>query len=108
MRSDSSPSTTSQPSPARALPPSCGSSAPTSIAGSRPVSASANAIIPVVVVFPCAPATTIDRRSETSSASSSARLVPGNDGYALETTASQPSGASGSGETVTGIPASRT
>ena len=77
VRSDSSPSTTSQPSPAPALPPSCAISPPTSQAGSRPSSASTKAIIPVVVVFPCAPATTIERRSETSSARKSARDRPG-------------------------------
>ena len=76
MRSDSSPSTTSQPSPAPALPSSCGISPPTSHAGSRPSSERTKAIIPVVVVFPCAPATTIARRRETSSARKSARRVP--------------------------------
>ena len=63
-RSDSSPSTTSQPSPAPAFAPSCGTSPPTIQLGSRPVSRSANAIIAAVVVFPCAPATTIERRSD--------------------------------------------
>jgi len=58
------------------LPPSCGTSPPTIHAGSRPVSRSAKATIAVVVVFPCAPVTTIERRSETSSASSSARRLP--------------------------------
>ena len=77
VRSDSSPSTTSQPSPAPALPPSWAISPPTSHAGSRPSSARTNAIIPVVVVFPCAPATTIARRSETSSARNSARRRAG-------------------------------
>jgi hypothetical protein len=51
-RSDSSPSTTSQPSPAPAFAPSCGTSAPTSQLGWRPVSRNAKAIIAVVVVFP--------------------------------------------------------
>src|SRR6266508_1938581 len=36
-----------------------------------------NAIIPLVVVFPWAPATTTDSRSDTSSARSSARVLPG-------------------------------
>ena len=76
VRSDSSPSTTSQPSPVPALPPSCGTSPPISQAGSRPSRARQKAIIAAVVVLPCAPATTIASRSETSSASSSARLFP--------------------------------
>ena len=73
-RSDSSPSATSQPSPARPLPASCGTSAPIRNAGSRPSRSSANAIMAAVVVLPCAPATTIAGRSETSSASSSPRF----------------------------------
>ena len=108
-RSDSSPSTTSQPSPAPAFAPSCGTSPPTIQLGSRPVSREANAIIAAVVVFPCAPATTIDRRSETSSASSSARGRPGDTpGYALETNTSQPSGRLGLGRDAHLDPASRT
>src|SRR2546425_425988 len=107
-RSDSSPSTTSQPSPAPAFAPSCGTSPPTIQLGSRPVWRSAKAIIAAVVVFPCAPATTIDGRSETSSASNSARGPPGTSGYALETKISHPSGTWGSGETRTSIPAART
>src|SRR5918994_1071845 len=76
-------------------------------AGSRPSSAKVKAIIPVVVVLPCAPATTIARRSETSSERKAAREVPGTAGYALETTASHPSGTTGSGAISTGTPASR-
>src|SRR5919201_4047914 len=73
-RSDSSPSATSHPSPARALPPSWGISPPIRNAGSCPSRSRQKAIIPAVVVFPCAPATTIDGRSSTSSASSSPRF----------------------------------
>ena len=80
VRSDSSPSTMSHPSPAPAFPPSCAISPPTSHAGSSPSSARTNAIMPVVVVFPWAPATTIERRNETSSARNSARGLPGTAG----------------------------
>ena len=59
-RSDSSPSTTSQPAPVPAFPPSCGTTPPTIHAGSWPSSRRTNAIIAAVVVFPCAPPTTID------------------------------------------------
>src|SRR5829696_3279254 len=76
-------------------------------AGSRPSSARAKAIIPVVVVLPCAPATTIERRSETSSARKAAREVPGTAAYALETTASHPSGTTGTGAISTWMPSSR-
>src|SRR5581483_5352797 len=107
-RSDSSPSTTSHPPPAPAFAPSCGTSPPTIQLGSPPVSRRAKAIIAAVVVFPCAPATTIDSRRETSSASSSARGRPATDGYALETNTSHPAGTSGSGETRTSSPAART
>ena len=107
-RSDSSPSTTSQPSPARALPPSCGTSPPMRNAGSRPSRSRQNAIIALVVVLPCAPATTIERRSETSSASRSARGRPvdaaGERGRHVRPPS--PSGGSGgSGEIATSIPA---
>ena len=61
-----------------------------------------------VVVFPCAPATTIDGAAATSSASSSARGRPATSWYALETTISHPSRSSGAGETRTSIPAART
>src|SRR4051794_12094195 len=109
VRSDSSPSTTSQPDPVPALPPSCGMSAPISHAGSRPRRSRQNAIIPLVVVLPCAPATTIDGRSETSSASSSARGRPSTcPVYAVETYDSQPSGGGGgSAEIVAAIAGSR-
>src|SRR3954452_22410902 len=95
--SDSSPSTTSQPAPEPAFAPSCGTGAPMSQAGLRPVSRRTNAIIAAVVPFPCVPATTIERRSATSSASSAARGRPATAGYAEETTTSHPSGTTGSG-----------
>ena len=44
--------------------------------GSRPSRSRTNAIIAAVVVFPCAPATTIESWSETSSARNSARIGP--------------------------------
>src|SRR3954463_10893839 len=108
-RSDSSPSTTSSPLPARALPPSWGISPPIRKAGSSPSRSRQNAIIPLVVVFPCAPATTIERRSETSSATSSARGRPATrPAYAVDTYDSHPSGGDGgSGEIVTAISVSR-
>src|SRR3954470_13127473 len=108
-RSDSSPSTTSHPAPACALPPSCGISPPIRYAGSSPSRSRQNAIIPLVVVLPCAPATTIDRRSETSSASKSARGRPSTrPAYAVDTYDSQPAGGEGgSGESVTAIAGSR-
>jgi hypothetical protein len=69
-----------------------------------------NAIIPAVVVFPCAPATTIESWSDTSSARNSARARPAAwPENAVEMTASKPSGAdSTSSDTVTGMPAART
>src|SRR5438552_387040 len=108
VRSDSSPSTTSQPSPVPALPPSCGTSAPMSQAGSRPRSSRQKAIIALVVVLPCAPATTIESRSDTSSPSSAARVFPRTRSTnAVDTNASQPSGGGGgSSEISTSIPAS--
>ena len=67
--------------------------------GSSPSRSRQNAIIAAVVVLPCAPATTIDGRSATSSASSSPRLLtsrPAISGLsgaiALETITSPPSG----------------
>ena len=72
VRSDSSPSTTSQPSPAPPFEPSWGTGAPISHAGSLPVSRGANAIIAAVVPFPCVPPTTRStRRSPASSARNS-------------------------------------
>ena len=80
-------------------------SAPISHAGSPPRRARQKAIIPLVVVLPCAPATTMASRSDTSSASSSARLFPGTrPANAVETNTSQPSGgAGGSAEISTSI-----
>ena len=96
-RSDSSPSTTSQPEPVPALPPSCGTTPPMIQAGSFPASRRANAIIAAVVVFPWAPVTTIDGCVATSSARKSARGVPATrPRCAVETTTSKPSGGRGS------------
>ena len=64
------------PVPARAFEPSWGTAPPMRNAGSRPSSCRQNAIIAAVVVLPCAPATTIDRRDDTSSARSSPRDRP--------------------------------
>ena len=99
VRSDSSPSTTSQPSPAPALPPSCGISPPTSQAGSSPSSASTKAIIAVVVVLPCAPATTIERRERDELGEEvGARDVPGDaPGTRSRRRPPSPSGTTGSG-----------
>ena len=96
--------------PALAFAPSCGTSAPMSHAGSSPRRSRQKAIIAAVVVFPCTPATTIARCSDTSSARKSARERPDTrSAYAVETTTSQPSGGSGGwGETATGMPAART
>ena len=49
-------------SPARAWPPSCGISPPIANDGSSPSRSRQKAIIAAVVVFPCAPETTIERR----------------------------------------------
>src|SRR6266566_8673584 len=108
VRSDSSPSTTSHPSPVPAFPPSCGTSAPISQAGLRSSCSRQNAIMALVVVLPWAPATTIESRKDTSSASSSARLFPGTrSANAVDTNASQPSGGcGGSSEISTSIPES--
>src|SRR5690242_5807403 len=74
--------------------------------GSSPSRSRQNAIIALVVVLPCAPATTIERCSETSSASSSARGRPATrPANAVETYTSHPAGGDGgSGEIVTSIP----
>ena len=110
LLSDSSPSTTSQPLPALALPPSCGISPPMRNDGSRPSRSSTKAIIAVVVVLPCAPATTMESARPTSSARSSARGAPSTrPAKAVETKASASAGASGGpSEISTGIPAART
>ena len=101
--------------PRRAIPSRCprfrraaGRPAPISQAGSRPSRSRQKAIMLLVVVLPCAPATTIESRSDTSSASSSARAFPGTrPANAVETNASQPSGGrDGSSEISTSIPSS--
>ncbi len=72
--SDSSASTTTcRPAPLRALTPSCGSEPPTTKVGSAPSSASTKAIMPLVVVLPCEPATAMPSPAATISASRSAR-----------------------------------
>src|SRR5262249_37370979 len=81
-----------------------GISPPIANAGSRPSCDRTYATIPVVVVLPCAPATTIESRSETSSARNSARERPTTAGYALDTTTSQPSRTTGSGAILTSTP----
>src|SRR5579859_8075062 len=72
----------------------------------RPSWSRQNAIIALVVVLPCAPAITIARRRETSSARSSARGFPATcPANAVETYASQPDGGvGGSGEISTATP----
>ena len=106
-RSDSSPSTTSQPPPTPALPPSCGTIPPMIHAGSRPVSWSTNAIIAAVVVLPCAPPTTIAGWAATSSARKAARGIPSiRCRCAVETTTSHPAGGAGSPPMSTSIPSS--
>src|SRR5262249_19748151 len=60
----------------RAQPPAA-TAPPMTAVGSRPARSSTSAIIDVVVVFPCAPATAIAKRSRISSASISARGMTG-------------------------------
>ena len=70
---------------------------PTIQAGSLPAARSACAIIPVVVVFPCAPVTTIASRAATSSARNAAREVPSiRSRWPVDTTTSYPPGGRGS------------
>ena len=78
--------------------------------GSRPSRSSTKAIIAVVVVLPCAPATTMESARPTSSATSWARDAPSTrPAKAVETKASASAGASGGpSEISTGIPAART
>ena len=61
------------PRPSRALLPNELTRPPITAVGSRPATSSTSAIIDVVVVLPCAPATAMPWRSRISSASSSAR-----------------------------------
>ena len=77
-RSLSSASTTMySPWPSRALLPKALSRPPITAVGSRPARSSTSAIIEVVLVLPCAPATAMPKRSRISSASISARGITG-------------------------------
>ena len=69
--------TISSPRPSRALLPNALSRPPITAVGSRPARSSISAIIDVVVVLPCAPATAIAKRRRISSASISARGITG-------------------------------
>jgi hypothetical protein len=73
--------------------------------GSSPASRRPKAIIAAVVVFPCAPVTTIEGRVATSSARNEARGVPSTSSrWAVETIASQPAGGRGVPPRSTSIP----
>src|SRR5687768_10778404 len=65
------------PRPSRAPLPNAFSLPPITASGSRPLRSSTNAIIDVVVVLPCAPATAIEKRIRINSASISARGITG-------------------------------
>ena len=65
------------PRPSRALLPKALSRPPITAVGSSPARSSTSAIIDVVVVLPCEPATAIENRSRISSASISARGITG-------------------------------
>ena len=69
--------TISSPRPSRALLPNALSRPPITAVGSSPARSSTSAIIDVVVVLPCAPATAMPKRSRISSASISARGITG-------------------------------
>src|SRR5581483_10065601 len=69
--------TISSPRPSRALLPNALSRPPITAVGSSPARSSTSAIIDVVVVLPCAPATAIANRNRISSASISARGITG-------------------------------
>ena len=69
--------TMNSPLPRRALLPKALNRPPITAVGSSPARSSARAIIDVVVVFPCEPATAIENRSRISSASISARGMTG-------------------------------
>ena len=81
MRNDRSLSSASatmySPRPSRALLPNALSRPPITAVGSTPARSSTSAIIEVVVVLPCEPATAIENRSRISSASISARGITG-------------------------------
>ena len=63
--------------PSRALLPNTLSRPPITAVGSSPARSSTSAIIDVVVVLPCDPATATENRSRISSASISARGITG-------------------------------
>ena len=65
------------PRPSRALLPNALSRPPITAVGSSPARSSTSAIIEVVLVLPCAPATAMPKRSRISSASISARGITG-------------------------------
>ena len=65
------------PLPSLALLPNTRRRPPITAVGSRPARSSTSAIIDVVVVLPCEPATAIEKRSRISSASISARGMTG-------------------------------
>ena len=65
------------PRPSRALLPNALNRPPITAVGSSPARSSTSAIIDVVVVLPCEPATAIENRSRISSASISARGITG-------------------------------
>ena len=69
--------TINSPRPSRALLPNALSRPPITAVGSSPARSSTSAIIDVVVVLPCAPATAMLNRSRISSASISARGITG-------------------------------
>ncbi|MNC84683.1 hypothetical protein D3C83_02420 [compost metagenome] len=73
-------------SPSRALLPNVLSRPPITAVGSSPARSSACAIIEVVVVLPCDPATAIAKRRRISSASISARAITGMPCAAASTT----------------------
>ena len=81
MRNDRSLSSASatmySPRPSRALLPKALSRPPITAVGSSPPRSSTSAIIDVVLVLPCDPATAIENRSRISSASISARGITG-------------------------------
>jgi hypothetical protein len=69
--------TINSPRPSLALLPKALRRPPITAVGSSPARSSISAIIEVVVVLPCAPATAIEKRSRISSASISARGMTG-------------------------------
>ena len=108
VRSDSSPSTTSQPSPARALPPSCGISPPIEVRGVAAKPARQKAIIAGRRRL-AVRAGDDDRAAQRDELGEQLRPRRPADASAnaVETTTSQPSGAAGSGAITTSIAAPR-